>query len=89
MARNRYAAKPPLYGMVLVFCAIALVAVTAYLHAGWWSLVGYAQCRAVRGGVWLSTVEDFDGDGGGWVVGAVDGAFGAVFGDGAFDHSWA
>ena len=42
MARNRYAAKPPLYGMVLVFCAIALVAVTAYLHAGWWSLVGYA-----------------------------------------------
>ncbi|MGB3334599.1 hypothetical protein [Mycobacterium sp. SMC-14] len=42
MARNRYAAKPPLYGMVLVFCAIAIVAVTAYLHAGWWSLVGYA-----------------------------------------------
>lgn len=32
MARNRYAAKPPLYGMVLVFCAIAIVAVTAYLH---------------------------------------------------------
>lgn len=42
MARNRYAARPPLYGMVLVFCAIALVAVTAYLHTGWWSLVGYA-----------------------------------------------
>lgn len=42
MARNRYAAKPPLYGMALVFCAIAIVAVTAYLHAGWWSLVGYA-----------------------------------------------
>ncbi|OBG39471.1 MULTISPECIES: hypothetical protein [Mycolicibacter] len=42
MARNRYAAKPPLYGMALVFCAIAIVAVTAYLHAGWWSMVGYA-----------------------------------------------
>lgn len=42
MARNRYAAKPPLYGMVLVFCAIAMVAVTAYLHAGWWSVAGYA-----------------------------------------------
>ncbi|KLO27417.1 membrane protein [Mycolicibacter heraklionensis] len=42
MARNRYAAKPPLYGMVLVFCAIAIVAVTAYLHAGWWSVAGYA-----------------------------------------------
>lgn len=42
MARNRYAAKPPLYGMALVFCAIAIVAVTAYLHFGWWSLVGYA-----------------------------------------------
>ncbi|UVO13768.1 hypothetical protein NM962_06725 [Mycobacterium sp. SVM_VP21] len=42
MARNRYAAKPPLYGMVLIFCAIALVAVTAYLQTSWWSLVGYA-----------------------------------------------
>ncbi|OMC13571.1 hypothetical protein A5735_12195 [Mycolicibacter heraklionensis] len=42
MARNRYAAKPPLYGMVLVFCAIAIVAITAYLHVGWWSMAGYA-----------------------------------------------
>ncbi|CAJ1493361.1 hypothetical protein MU0083_000279 [[Mycobacterium] kokjensenii] len=42
MARNRYAAKPPLYGMVLVFCAIVTVAATAYLHTGWWSLLGYA-----------------------------------------------
>ncbi|WP_024442003.1 MULTISPECIES: hypothetical protein [unclassified Mycobacterium] len=53
MARNRYAAEPPLYGMVLVFCAIAIVAVTAYLHAGWWSLVGYALAAvtAVAGAV--------------------------------------
>nr|WP_234812301.1 hypothetical protein [Mycolicibacter longobardus] len=28
--------------MALVFCAIAIVAVTAAQHAGWWSLVGYA-----------------------------------------------
>lgn len=42
MARNRYAARPPLYGMALVFCAIAIVAITAYLHVGWWSVLGYA-----------------------------------------------
>ncbi len=42
MARNRYAAKPPLYGMVMVFAAMAIVAVTAYFHLGWWSTIGYA-----------------------------------------------
>lgn len=53
MAHNRYAAKPPLYGMVLIFCAIAIVAVTAYLHAGWWSALGYglAAVTAVAGSV--------------------------------------
>lgn len=52
MARNRYADKPPLYGMALVFCAIAIVAITAYLHAGWWSVLGYglAAVTAVAGG---------------------------------------
>jgi hypothetical protein len=35
MTRNRYAARPPLYGMVMVFLAMAIVAVTAYLHIGW------------------------------------------------------
>jgi hypothetical protein len=37
--------------MVLFFCAIAIVAVTAYQHAGWWSLVGYglAAVTAVLG----------------------------------------
>lgn len=51
MARNRYSAKPPLYGMALIFCAIAIVAVTAYLHAGWWSVFGYglAAVAAVAG----------------------------------------
>ncbi|MGV0624444.1 hypothetical protein [Mycolicibacter minnesotensis] len=47
MARNRYAATPPLYGMTLVFCAIAIVAVTAYLNAGWWSVVGYGLAAAM------------------------------------------
>lgn len=51
MAHNRYAAKPPLYGMLLIFCAIAMVAVTAYLRAGWWSGLGYglAAITAVAG----------------------------------------
>jgi hypothetical protein len=42
MNRNRYAARPPLYGMVMVFVAMAIVAVTAYMHIGWWSIIGYA-----------------------------------------------
>jgi hypothetical protein len=52
MSDKRYAAKPPLYGMVLIFCAIAIVAITAYLHAGWWSVLGYALAAvtAVAGG---------------------------------------
>jgi hypothetical protein len=38
--------------MVLIFCAIAIVAITAYLHAGWWSVLGYALAAvtAVAGG---------------------------------------
>jgi hypothetical protein len=39
--------------MALVFCAIAIVAITAYLHVGWWSVLGYglAAVTAVAGGV--------------------------------------
>jgi protein-S-isoprenylcysteine O-methyltransferase Ste14 len=47
MSRNRYASKPPLYGMVMVFLALAIVAVTAYLHAGWWSIPGYAVAAVI------------------------------------------
>ncbi|MGH3633229.1 hypothetical protein [Mycobacterium sp.] len=47
MSRNRYAATPPLYGMLMVFLAIAIVAVTAYLHAGWWSIVGYGAAALI------------------------------------------
>ncbi|OBI43656.1 hypothetical protein A5707_04510 [Mycobacterium kyorinense] len=47
MSRNRYAATPPLYGMAMVFLAIAIVAVTAYLHAGWWSILGYGAAAVI------------------------------------------
>ncbi len=47
MSRDRYAARPPLYGMVLVFLAIAMVALTAYLHAGWWSILGYGAAAVI------------------------------------------
>jgi hypothetical protein len=33
--------------MALVFLAIAIVAVTAYLHAGWWSAIGYGVAAVV------------------------------------------
>ncbi len=49
MARNRYAAKPPLYGMALIFSAIAVVAITAYQHAGWWSALGYGLAAVTAG----------------------------------------
>lgn len=44
---DRYAYRPPLYGMVLVFLALALVAVTKYLDLGWWSVLGYAAAAVV------------------------------------------
>lgn len=31
----------------MVFLAMAIVAVTAYLHAGWWSIVGYAAAAVI------------------------------------------
>lgn len=31
----------------MVFFAMAIVAVTAYLHVGWWSILGYAVAAAV------------------------------------------
>jgi hypothetical protein len=33
--------------MSMVFLAMAIVAVTAYLHAGWYSIVGYAAAAAI------------------------------------------
>lgn len=31
----------------MVFLAMGIVAVTAYLRAGWWSLLGYAVAAAI------------------------------------------
>ena len=47
MARPKLWAKIPLIGMSLVFLAMAIVAVTAYLHAGWYSIVGYAAAAVL------------------------------------------
>jgi hypothetical protein len=33
--------------MAMVFLAMAVVAVTAYLHAGWWSIIGYAAAAII------------------------------------------
>lgn len=46
--RNRYASKPPLYGMAMVFLAMAVVAVTAYFRMGWWSIIGYAAAAIIH-----------------------------------------
>jgi hypothetical protein len=40
-------AKTPLIGMSMVFLAMAVVAVTAYLHAGWYSIIGYVFAAAI------------------------------------------
>jgi hypothetical protein len=42
-----FKAKTPLIGMFMVFLAMGIVAVTAYLHIGWWSILGYAVAAAV------------------------------------------
>jgi hypothetical protein len=47
MARIDMTAKVPLIGMSMVFLAMFIVAITAYLHVGWWSIVGYAIAAAL------------------------------------------
>jgi hypothetical protein len=47
MARIDLFAKIPLIGMSMVFLAMAIVAVTAYLHVGWWSIIGYAAAAVL------------------------------------------
>ena len=59
MNRNRYAARPPLYGMVLILLAIAAVATTAYLHAGGWSVLGYGLAAALLVAGFVLTFRDF------------------------------
>ena len=59
MSRNRYAARPPLYGMLLIFLAIATVAVTAYQHAGGWSLLGYGAAAVLAVTGFVLAFRDF------------------------------
>ncbi|MFM9035425.1 MAG: hypothetical protein ACKOQ4_14290 [Mycobacterium sp.] len=42
-----FKAKTPLIGMSMVFLAMAIVAVTAYLRVGWYSVLGYAVAAAI------------------------------------------
>ena len=58
MARSDYPAKTPLIGMFMVFLAMAIVAVTAYLHAGWYSIVGYGIAAVIGVLGFLFTFRD-------------------------------
>lgn len=42
-----FKAKTPLIGMFMVFMAMGIVAVTAYLRAGWYSIIGYAIAAGI------------------------------------------
>ena len=42
-----FKAKTPLIGMSMVFLAMGIVAVTAYLRVGWYSAIGYAIAAGV------------------------------------------
>ncbi|ORW01055.1 hypothetical protein [Mycobacterium kyorinense] len=59
MSRNRYAATPPLYGMAMVLLAIAIVAVTASLHGGWWSTIGYGTAAVIAAAGFALAFRDF------------------------------
>lgn len=58
MARAKYPATTPLIGMFMVFSAMAIVAVTAYLHAGWYSIIGYGLAAAIAVLGFLFTFRD-------------------------------
>ena len=58
IARAKYWARVPLIGMFMVFSALAIVAVTAYLHAGWYSIIGYAIAAVVAVCGFVMTFRD-------------------------------
>ncbi|HEY7053420.1 MAG TPA: hypothetical protein VH496_14995 [Mycobacterium sp.] len=58
MARLDFKAKTPLIGMSMVFLAMAIVAVTAYLHAGWYSVIGYAVAAGIAAFGFVFTFRD-------------------------------
>ena len=60
-----FKAKTPLIGMFMVFLAMGIVAVTAYLHVGWYSAVGYAVAAGVAVFGFVFTFRDLPAPGGG------------------------
>ncbi|CAM3619731.1 hypothetical protein [Smaragdicoccus niigatensis] len=58
MPRDKYLARTPLIGMFMVFAAIAIVAVTAYQHAGWFSLIGYGVAAVIAVFGFIFTFRD-------------------------------
>jgi uncharacterized membrane protein YhhN len=58
MAGTKLWAKIPLIGMSMVFLAMAIVAITAYLHAGWYSAIGYAAAAALGVSGFVLTFRD-------------------------------
>jgi len=53
-----FKAKTPLIGMSMVFLAMGIVAVTAYLHVGWYSTVGYAIAAGIAVFGFIFTFRD-------------------------------
>lgn len=58
-----FKAKTPLIGMFMVFLAMGIVAVTAYLHVGWYSAVGYAVAAGVAVFGFVFTFRDLPAPG--------------------------
>ncbi len=58
MARTEYPAKTPIIGMFMVFAAMAIVAITAYQHAGWLSIIGYGIAAIVAAFGFVFTFRD-------------------------------
>ena len=58
MADSKLWAKVPLIGMSMVFLAMAIVAVTAYLRVGWYSIIGYAIAAALGVAGFVLTFRD-------------------------------
>jgi hypothetical protein len=60
VARVDLFAKIPLIGMSMVFLAMFIVAVTAYLHIGWWSIIGYAIAAVLMVAGFAMTFRDIN-----------------------------
>jgi len=71
-----FKAKTPLIGMSMVFLAMGIVAVTAYLHVGWYSAVGYAIAAGIAVFGFVFTFRDMPApphDAGGQTSEGIDG----------------